>query len=150
MCDSASLRNGLRVLVVDSNPDSCELLAILLAQYGAETIAATCVSEAIEKLQQFQPDLLISEIALPDEDGYSLIQQVKALETAYSIRIPAIALTVCAGDHERDQAIAAGFCSHLPKPINIDKFIATVASLTQPTQVLSANYLSIEDSELLG
>ncbi|MBD3885688.1 response regulator [Phormidium tenue FACHB-886] len=139
MCDLTSLRNGLRVLVVDSQLDSCELLAVIFAQHGVETITASCVSEAIEKIQQSPPDLLISEIILPYENGYSLIQQVKTFEMVYSVQIPAIALTVCSEDRDRIQALAAGFCRHLPKPLNIEKLIATVACLTGQTQTISAN-----------
>lgn len=137
MCDSTSLQNGLRVLVVDGDSDSRELLTILFAQHGVETITATCVSEAMEKIQQFQFDLLISEIILPKEDGYSLIQQVKSFETTYSVQVPAIALTVCARAHDRRQALAAGFCRHLTKPVNLEELITTVACLTQQTQAIS-------------
>ncbi len=124
MYGTTLLRNGLRVLVVDSEHDSSELLAVMLAHYGIETITATCVSEAIEKMQQFQFDLLISEIILPNEDGYSLIQQVKH-------QIPAIALTVCAREQDRIRALTAGFSSHLPKPVNVEDLIATVTYLTR-------------------
>lgn len=87
MCHSTSLQNGLRVLVVDSDPDSCELLVLLLSQYGIETTIATCASEAIAQIHQIPPDLLISEIWLPGEDGYSLIHQVKTLETTLHVQI---------------------------------------------------------------
>lgn len=131
MCNSALLRKGLRVLIVDNDRDSRELLAILFNQYGVETIAATCVSEAMEIIERIQPDLAIGEIALPDGDGYDLIRKLKAYETRYKVRIPAIALTVYATKSDRIQAIAAGFCQHLSKPFELEELIATVASLTQ-------------------
>lgn len=134
---SPSLQNGLRVLVVDSELDSCELLASIFAQYGVETIIANCASEAIEKIHLFHPDFLISEIILPHEDGYSLIQQVKNFEAASGIQIPAIALTVCREEHERVRALTAGFCRHLAKPVDIDELIETVASLTEQAQTIS-------------
>jgi two-component system OmpR family response regulator len=128
---SDALRNGLRVLVVDSNPDSCELLAILFAEYGIEVITATCAREAIAQIQQAQPDLVISEILLPGEDGYALMRQVKTLETTLQIKIPAIALTVCAGEYERTNALRAGFCRHLLKPLDVDELLETIACLTE-------------------
>lgn len=137
MCHSAWLRKGLRVLVVDSDADSRELLRLLFESYGVETIVASCVSESVRLLQQFCPDLLISEIALPGEDGYSLMNQVKTFESVYNIHIPAIALTVCARKRDRMLALAAGFCQHLPKPLDIDELLTTVASLTQPPQTMS-------------
>jgi CheY-like chemotaxis protein len=81
MGNSSLLRNDLRVLVVDSDPDSRDLLTMILEAYGVETVAAPSVSEALEILKQVKPDLLISEIRLPKEDGYSLMHKVKALET---------------------------------------------------------------------
>lgn len=143
MGHSTSLQNGLRVLVVDSDPDSCELLVLLLAQYGIETTIATCASEAIEQIHQAPPDLLISEIFLPDEDGYSLIRQVKTLETTLRVQIPAIALTAMfTEEHDHIHSLTAGFYRHLLKPFDMDELIAAVASLTGQAQVIAANVCS--------
>lgn len=138
MCYSASLRKGLRVLVVDGIADCRDLLRILFDEYDLETTTASSVSEALEIIQQTCPDLLISEIVLPDEDGYSLMRKVKAFEKAYRLQIPTIALTVCAEENARIHALAAGFCRHLPKPLNIDKLITTMACLTEQAQEISA------------
>jgi len=143
MCHSTSLRDDLRVLVVDSDVDSCELLAILFAEYGIETTIATCASEAIEQIQQAPPDLLISEILLPGEDGYSLIHQVKTLETALHVQIPAIALTAMfTGEHDRIYTLAVGFCRHLLKPFDMDELMATVACLTGQSSAIAASACS--------
>lgn len=139
MCYSTLLRKGLRVLVVDGTADCRDLLRILFNQYELETTTATCVSEALEIIQQTCPDLLISEIILPDEDGYSLMRKVKTFEKTYHVQIPAIALTVCAEESARFHALAAGFYRHLPKPLNIDKLIVTMACLTGQTQEMSVN-----------
>jgi CheY-like chemotaxis protein len=134
MCHSTSLRKGLRVLVVDGAADSRDLLTALFDEYEVETTTATCVSEALEVMQQNRPDLLISEIFLPGEDGYSLMSKVKTLEATYFTQIPAITLTVCAEERDRIQALEAGFCRHLSKPLDIDQLIATMACITEHTQ----------------
>ncbi|MFN6562459.1 MAG: response regulator [Nostoc sp. ChiSLP01] len=127
---------------MDSHFDSCALLVALFSQYGIKTTTATCISEALEMIQQTPPDLLIGEIMLPDGDGYSLIRKVKALEATYGVEIPAIALTVCARESDRDRALAAGFCRHFAKPINIDELIATIAYITEQTQESQQMFVS--------
>ncbi|MBD2460791.1 response regulator [Oscillatoria sp. FACHB-1407] len=129
MDGSALLESGLRVLVVDGDPDSRELLAILFQEYGVEIITASSVSESLTIIRQSRPDLLIAEIMLPDEDGYSLISQVKVFETTHCTTLPAIALTTCVS--EGDRVLAAGFCRYLSKPIDLDELMATVACLTE-------------------
>ncbi|NEQ20645.1 MAG: response regulator [Microcoleus sp. SIO2G3] len=128
--------DGLQVLVVDSDPDSRDLLTMLFEAYGVETIVATSASEALEILKQVKPDLLISEICLPQEDGYSLMRQVKALEMQQQVQIPAIALTVCAREDDRANALSVGFDCHLSKPFDIDELIATVTYLTREIQLV--------------
>ncbi|MBD1909314.1 MULTISPECIES: response regulator [unclassified Leptolyngbya] len=123
----------IQVLVVDSDPDSRDLLAALFNGYEARTIMAASASECLEKIQESPPDLLVCELALPDEDGYSLMGKVKAFEAAQGIRIPAITLTVYASDEDRSLALAAGFSRHLSKPLDIDEFLEAVTyALAQP------------------
>jgi two-component system OmpR family response regulator len=95
------------------------------------------LGEALEILKQVKPDLLISEIRLPKEDGYSLMHKVKALESAQQVQIPAIALTVYAREDDRAHALSVGFEEHLPKPFDIDELIETVACLTLNKQLQS-------------
>jgi CheY-like chemotaxis protein len=135
--DSLTL-NGLQVLVVDSDLDSRYLLKIVFEAYGIKTIAAASVAEALEILKQVTPDLLIGEIRLPIEDGYSLMRKVKALESVQKVQIPAIALTIYARQEDRDRALSAGFCKHLSKPFDIDELIEIIACLTRRTQGVAA------------
>ncbi len=123
--------DGLRilVLVVDDNIDTLELFAVILSQYGVEAITAASVAQAIDVLAQFVPDILISDIAMPGEDGYSLIRQVRALEAFQEGVLPAIALTAYAGEAERVQALEAGFQMHVSKPVDPFELAAVVASL---------------------
>ena len=134
MCDQCLPLDGLRVLVVDSDLDSRNLLAMIFDAYGVETIAATSATETLEILKQVKPDLLISEICLPKEDGYSLMSKVKALESTEQAQIPAIALTTQTREDDRAHALSVGFCNHLPKPFDIDELITMVACLTQHVQ----------------
>jgi CheY-like chemotaxis protein len=121
--------DGLRILVVDDNIDTLELFAVILSQYGVEAITAASVAQAIDVLAQFVPDILISDIAMPGEDGYSLIRQVRALEAFQEGVLPAIALTAYAGEAERVQALEAGFQMHVSKPVDPFELAAVVASL---------------------
>ncbi|HEY9675319.1 MAG TPA: response regulator [Waterburya sp.] len=123
--------DGLRVLLVDDNIDNLELLAIILEQYGTEVITAASAAEAIQAIAQSIPDILISDIAMPLEDGYSLIRQIRKLPPEQGGLIPAIALTAYAKNEDRLLALEAGFQMHLPKPIDPDELIAVVMKLVQ-------------------
>jgi len=131
VCYQSLPLKGLQVLVVDSDPDSRYLLTMLFEEYGVETIAAASAIEALEILKQIKPDLLISEIRLPNEDGYSLMDKVKAFESGRHVHIPALALTVYAREDDRAHALSVGFEEYLPKPFDIDELLATVAGLTR-------------------
>lgn len=119
---------GSRILVVDDDDHTREFLAFLLELQGANVIAVATANEAIATLTQFQPDVLVSDIGMPDVDGYMLMQQVRALSTEQR-RIPAIALTAYAGEIDYQQAIAAGFQRHLSKPIEPEVLIRAIAEL---------------------
>lgn len=125
-----SLRQDLRVLVVDSHADSRDLLRMVFEEYGVEAIGATSVSQSLQIMHQKIPDIVISEIALLGEDGYSLVDKVKVFEIMYGVRIPVIALTVYARPGDRIQALTAGFCRYLTKPLDIDELVTTVAQIT--------------------
>ena len=129
--------NHLQVLVVDSNIDSQYLLTVLFEEYGVKTIVARSAAEALEMLKKLKPDILIGEIGLRGEDGYSLIRKVKDIEIEREIQIPTIALTVYASENERVKALSVGFDKHLSKPFDIDDLMAMVASLTQQFKWIS-------------
>lgn len=132
MIDSPFLSlQGLRILVVDSDLDSRDLLKMVFEEYGIETFVTVSVLEALEIVQRVKPDLLISEIRLPNEDGYSLMCQLKALKNRRQAKIPAIALTTYAQKCDRDRALSVGFDKYLLKPFDMDELISTVAYLTR-------------------
>lgn len=133
---------GLRILVVDDDPDSREFVSFVLAQEGAEVITVSSSFEVLQALKQHQFDLLASDIGMPEVDGYMLLRQVRQLPLAQGSRIPAIAITAYAGDFNQDQAFAAGFQAHLSKPIDPTTLVATVIRLIRNS---SSGYSSRSD-----
>jgi CheY-like chemotaxis protein len=123
--------DGLRVLVVDDEKDARDLIKAVLEQCNAVVLTASSAEEGFDALQRLQPDILISDIGMPGEDGYSLIEKVRALPSEEGGRIPAVALTAYARAEDRIKALASGFQVHAPKPIEPAELAAIVASLAQ-------------------
>ncbi len=122
-----NLRNleGIKILVVDDDNDSRDFIVFVLEQEGAIVTPVTSAFEALEVLTKFTPDIMVSDIGMPEMDGYALMRQVKASEP-----IPkAIALTAYAGEYDQQQALAAGFLLHISKPAEPDELIAVVTQL---------------------
>lgn len=120
---------GVRVLVVDDEPDMRELASFLLEQAGATVTTVTTALEALTAFAQFQPDVLLSDIGMADMDGYMLLQQVRALPPERGGQVLAIALTAYAGEWDRKQALQAGFEEHLAKPIDPEILVSVIARL---------------------
>ncbi|MGI9165220.1 MAG: ATP-binding response regulator [Pyrinomonadaceae bacterium] len=121
--------DGLHVLVVDDEHDARRLLNTVLTQSGAKVTAVATVADALEKLQLIKPDLLVSDIEMPNEDGYSLIRKVRLLEKAQGGLTPAIALTAHARFSDRMRALTAGYQMHLPKPVEPMELVTVIANL---------------------
>ncbi|GAB1538946.1 hypothetical protein NUACC21_16110 [Scytonema sp. NUACC21] len=122
---------GVRVLVVDDEADSRDFIVYALQDCGAIAATAHNAASALEMLASFQPNVLVSDIGMPDTDGYELIRQVRALPRSRGGQIPAIALTAYAGDRDRQHAIASGFQKHLSKPVMPDELANIVAELVK-------------------
>jgi hypothetical protein len=122
---------GLRVLVVDDEADTRDLLKFVLKQCEAEVIAVDSVPEALKALKEFMPDVLVSDIGMPVEDGYALIRQLREMPEASLSQIPAIALTAFANQSDRDRTLEAGFQMHLPKPVEPDELVRALAKLAE-------------------
>ncbi|BAZ38289.1 multi-sensor hybrid histidine kinase [Calothrix sp. NIES-4101] len=120
---------GVRVLIVDDEADTLDFLVTVLEQSQAQVQTATSVSEAIACISQSQPDVLVSDIGMPSEDGYSLIRKIRQMKPEAGGNIPAAALTAYARTEDRMRAIQEGFQLHLPKPVEPEELIAVVASL---------------------
>jgi signal transduction histidine kinase/DNA-binding NarL/FixJ family response regulator len=121
--------SGARVLVVDDEPEARELISIALRDHGAEVRLAAGAAEAMEILAGWEPDVLVCDIAMPEEDGYSLIRKVRSSARGPLTRVPAIAFTAYAREEDRRLAIQAGFQVHLTKPIDTDDLVAAVARI---------------------
>lgn len=128
---SLPILNGVKVLVVDDEVDSREFIATVLQECQAEVTAVSSAQEALEMLTLWTPDVLISDIGMPGENGYSLIRKVRSLSPEKGRDIPAAALTAYARVEDRMQAIQAGFQLHLPKPIEPVELATVVASLVR-------------------
>jgi CheY-like chemotaxis protein len=121
---------GLKVLVIEDEPDARELIKEALAQFEADVFTAASGAEGLEILKNRRPDVLISDIGMPEEDGYQFVRAVRSLPVAQGGRTPAIALTAFAHSTDRTKALLAGFQRHLSKPVESQELIATVGSLT--------------------
>jgi CheY-like chemotaxis protein len=120
---------GLRVLVVDDDADGVELLAAMLQRDGADVVSARSASEALEAIVERHPDVLVSDIAMPDRDGHDLIRSVRALPAEDGGRTPALALTAFSRPEDRTTTLAAGFNMYASKPVDPTELVISVASL---------------------
>ncbi len=124
-----SVLRGLHVLAVDDQADARDLIATSLERYGATVMTAASTEEALELIDDRQPNVLIGDIGMPDQDGYALIRQVRARPPQFGGRVPAIALTAYARQEDHDRALDAGFQLHLAKPIDDEELVEAVAWL---------------------
>jgi CheY-like chemotaxis protein len=131
--DQSGIVTGLRVLVVDDDEDSRELLSLVLTEDGAEVRTVASAAEALDILnqwEQWQPDVLVSDIGTPGEDGYDFIRQVRALPAGRGGQVPAVALTGYTSPEDQKRTFAAGYQTFMPKPVDLDGLAAAIAHLT--------------------
>lgn len=135
---SHSALKGLRVLVVDDQVDSCELTQFILEDYGIEVKAALTVQQAVEIFVRFQPDILVSDLMMPYEDGYSLMHQIRRLEVEQAkTKTLAVVITAEARREAHERALLAGFHSVLVKPVDFTELIEVIANLVKPQEQAS-------------
>ena len=125
--------HGTRIVVVDDEPDARDLVKRLLSDCGAEVHVAANAAEALGLVETVKPDVLVSDIGMPEIDGYELLRRVRALGPARGGNVPAIALTAFARSEDRTRALLAGFKVHVSKPVEPPELIATVASVAGRT-----------------
>ncbi len=121
------LLSGLRVLVVDDDVDTLELMATALKSRQATVTAVSSAVDALIAIKANRPDVLISDIAMPDEDGYALIEKVRSLDHGEEQTIPAVAITAYAKDEDRERALSSGFQIYLPKPVELTELVSVIA-----------------------
>jgi CheY-like chemotaxis protein len=127
--DAAPGLRGRRILLVEDEIDSRELIAMYLSRCGADVLAVSSARDAITSLEEGPPDLLISDIAMPGKSGYDLIREVRSLPREQGGKIPAVALTAYAAREDVDQALRAGFDLHIAKPVEMRELARRVADL---------------------
>jgi CheY-like chemotaxis protein len=121
--------SGLRIIVVDDEPDARDVIARILARAGARTTSAASVREALAAITSERPDIIVSDIAMPTEDGYDLIRILRELSPTLGSPIPALALTAYAREEDRARCLSAGFEAYLSKPVNPAELLGVIAHL---------------------
>jgi len=121
------LLSGVNVLLVDDDYDTLKLMTTALTRRQATVTAVSSAGEAIKAIRLRRPDVLVSDIAMPDEDGYGLIEKVRLLEVDETECIPAVAITAYAKDEDRERALSSGFQIYLAKPVELTELISVVA-----------------------
>ena len=120
---------GLRILAIDDEPDVRDMLQTLLQDCGANVLTVASAREGLEALTAWKPHVLISDIGMPGEDGYSLIRKIRALSPEQGANVPAIALTGYVRVEERMRALEAGYQMFVPKPVETNELIAIIGDL---------------------
>jgi PAS domain S-box-containing protein len=123
--------HGLHLLVVDDDADARELIAQLLVECGADVRQAANAADALHEFQRDTPDVLLSDIGMPERDGYELIRDIRSFDAAHGGNVPAVALTAFTRSEDRAQAILAGYQAHITKPIQPNELVTTVAELAE-------------------
>jgi CheY-like chemotaxis protein len=119
----------VQLLVVDDDQDALDMLSLLLGEAGASVRTATSAAEALALLRWIRPDVLLSDLAMPEEDGYSLIRSLRALEREGGRRTPAVALTAYVRVQDRARAVDAGFDVFVEKPVDPDELLSVIGGL---------------------
>ena len=120
---------GLRLLAVDDDRDSVDLIRTILINAGAEVRVSVSAAEALKIVRDWRPDVLISDIEMPGEDGYELIRKVRSLDAESGGRLPAVALTAYGRAEDRHRSTSAGFNMHVPKPVDPAELVTIVSNL---------------------
>lgn len=127
--DASPRLDGVRILIVDDDSDTLQILRAVLSRFGANVEIATSVAGAMKVLRQSKPHVVVSDLAMPDEDGHSLIKKIRTGEAGNEKQIPALALTAHTRIEDRARALSAGFNMFVPKPVEPDELISAIANL---------------------
>jgi CheY-like chemotaxis protein len=122
---------AVRILIVDDDSETCELLQRLLEGYGARVRTSTSAADALLRIDHETPDVLVSDITMPDRDGYDLVREIRRRPLERGGGVPAIALTALDGAEDKRAALTAGFQLHLRKPVEPETLVSAVAGLAR-------------------
>lgn len=123
--------SGVKILLVDDNLDTLQMLDVLLSEYDLVVQTAESVKEAMDVMEWFHPDIMVSDLAMPEKDGFSLIKQIRSHKDSVKKKIPAVALTAFVREEDRARALAAGFNAFVPKPVELDEFLSALNDLVR-------------------
>jgi CheY-like chemotaxis protein len=129
----------IRALLVEDNDDSREMLKALLEQYGIETFAVESAAKAYAEISRNPPDILISDVGMPGEDGFELIKKIRQLPPENGGNVPAIALTGYVSRQDRAHALSIGYQEHLAKPVDTEKLLELVKNFVSKDPEIMAN-----------
>lgn len=127
---------GVRVLLVDDEKDALTVTTLMLELHGAEVITAPAAAEGLKKVQTHTPDVIVSDIGMPQMDGYQFIRAIRSLPEHKGGNTPALALTAFTRPEDRKKALDAGFLAHLPKPVLLQQLIAEIMTILNSTRLL--------------
>jgi signal transduction histidine kinase/ActR/RegA family two-component response regulator len=125
---------GLHILLIDDDGDTLEMMAAALTSRDAKVTAALSADEAIARIKESRPDVIVSDIAMPGEDGYALLIRIRALDSDHARLIPAIAITAYAREEDRQRALSSGFQDYLTKPVELAQLISIISNLVGRNQ----------------
>jgi CheY-like chemotaxis protein len=117
------------ILVVEDDPDARELMQAVLEQRGATVLTADSVATAFELFEEKKPDVIVSDIAMPEEDGFGLVKRIRALSRDDGGEKPIVALSAYAAKSDRVRALSAGFTEYLHKPVDFEELVSTIQSV---------------------
>lgn len=137
MPDNSPNLKGVKILLVDDDVDTLEFLDFLLQDYGAQVRATVSAREALEVFLEWEPHVLVSDIGMPEVDGYMLIRKIRTMPSGQSEQLQAIALTAYAGELNHQQIVEAGFNRHVTKPLDPDDFLALIAAVVKESKIPS-------------
>ena len=122
--------NGVRVLSVDDDADALDLVAVIVTTAGATVKTCSTAAQAFQLISQWRPDVLVADIEMPGEDGYSLIRKIRTLDANDGGETPAVALTAYGRSEDRIRALSEGYTMHVPKPVDPGELTTIIASVT--------------------
>jgi CheY-like chemotaxis protein len=123
--------SGMKILIVDDEPEALTVTQLMLVHYQAEVRTASTAAEGLEQVKRERPDVIVSDIGMPQMDGYQFIREVRKLPAVHGGQTPAVALTAFAREQDRAKALDAGFQRHVAKPVDLDVLVNTLAEVKE-------------------